>query len=93
MSNFTLLTQEQCYGSEKLDIFQKRGLTSAITDFSILSGGYVSDIHINNNNSLDNKTGFYWTKSNYNNLSYGPTNICIVGIDGNQHFMGITDTI
>ena len=42
MSNFTFLTQEQCFGkdesdkTDKLDILKKRGTKAAITDFSIL---------------------------------------------------------
>ncbi len=61
MSNFTFLTEEQCYSD--LDIFKKRGTKAAITDFSILLGGYVSNYHIGNDGSLEGRTGFYWTKS------------------------------
>ncbi len=43
MSNFTFLTQEQCFESDKLDILKKRGTKAAITDFSILLGAYVSE--------------------------------------------------
>lgn len=63
MSNLTFLTQEQCFESEKLDILQKRGTKAAITDFSILLGGYVSDYHVDNDSSLEGRTGYYWTKS------------------------------
>ena len=63
MSNFTFLTQEQCFGSDKLDILKKRGIKAAITDFSILLGAYVSDYHIDNDSSLEGRTGYYWTKS------------------------------
>lgn len=52
MSNLTFLTQEQCFGSEKLDILQKRGTTAAITDFSILLGGEVSNYNYIDNSSL-----------------------------------------
>lgn len=67
MSNLTFLTREQCFESEKLDILQKRGTKAAITDFSILLGGWV-DInkyywHIDGDDSLEGRTGFYWTKS------------------------------
>ena len=63
MSNLTFLTQEQYFESEKLDILQKRGTKAAITDFSILLGGYVSDYNIDSDSSLEGRTGFYWTKS------------------------------
>ena len=67
MSNLTFLTQEQCFESEKLDILQKRGTKAAITDFSILLGGWVTrDIsywHIDGDSSLEGRSGYYWTKS------------------------------
>ena len=46
-----------------LDILEKRGTKAAITDFSILLGAYVSDYHIDNDSSLEGRTGYYWTKS------------------------------
>ena len=63
MSDFTFLTQEQCFGDDKLDILKIRGTKAAVTDFSILLGAYVSSNHIDNDSSLEGKTGFYWTKS------------------------------
>ena len=64
MSNLTFLTQEQCFESDKLDILEKRGTRAAITDFSILLGGYVSDSwHIDSDDSLEGRTGYYWTRS------------------------------
>ena len=63
MSDFTFLTQEQCFGSDKLDILKKRGNKAVITDFSILLGAYVSNYHIANDSSLEGRTGYYWTKS------------------------------
>ena len=65
MSNFTFLTEEQYFGSDKLDILEKRGTKAAITDFSILLGAYVSDHHVDNDSSLEGRTGYYWTKSDY----------------------------
>ena len=63
MSNFTFLTQEQCFESDKLDILKKRGTKAAITDFSVLLGGWVSSEHVENDSSLEGRTGYYWTKS------------------------------
>ena len=63
MSDFTFLTQEQCFERDKLDILEKRGTQAAITDFSILLGAYVSDYHVENDSSLEGRTGYYWTKS------------------------------
>ena len=63
MSNFTFLTEEQCFGNDKLDILGKRGTQAAITDFSILLGAYVPDLNVDNDSSLEVRTGCYWTKS------------------------------
>ena len=63
MSDFTFLTEEQYFGDDKLDILKKRGTQAAITDFSILLGAYVSGYHIDNDSSLEGRTGWYWTKS------------------------------
>ena len=64
MSNLTFVTQEQCFGSKKLDIFEKRGTKAAITDFAIALGGYVSSgSHIDSDPSLKGRTGWYWIKS------------------------------
>ncbi len=63
MSGFTFLTEEQYFGSDKLKILKKRGTKAAITDFSILLGANVSNNHIKNDNSLEGRTGDYWTKS------------------------------
>ena len=66
MSDFTFLTEEQCFGANQLDILKKRGIKAAITDFSILLGAYFADrYHIDNDNSLEGRTGNYWTKSDY----------------------------
>ena len=63
MSDFTFLTEEQCFGNDKLDILKKRGIRAALTDFSILLGAFVFHDHIANNSSLEGRTGSYWTKS------------------------------
>ena len=64
MSNFTFLTEEQCFGNDKLDILNKRGTQAVITDFSVLLGGWVLDAHVVGNDSfLEGRTGLYWTKS------------------------------
>ena len=84
MSNFTFLTEEQCFGSDKLDIFEKRGIKAAVTDFSMLLGGTVGkaenkDEHIDTDSSLEGRTGYYWTKSNTVN-----TRVNLVCANGNR---------
>ncbi len=64
MDDFTFLTKEQCFGDDKLDILRKRGTKAAITDFSILLGGNVASLyHIDSDDPLEGRTGYYWNKS------------------------------
>lgn len=65
MLDFTFLTKEQCYDSSKiLEILKKRGTIAPITDFAILLGGFVDDkYHYNNSDSLEDRSGYYWTSS------------------------------
>ena len=82
MSEFTFLTEEQCFGSDKLNILEKRGTKAAISDFSILLGGYVDDDeHIDGDSSLEGRTGYYWTKSDdgYNDAR-------VVGASGDSSY-------
>ena len=81
MSDFTFLTEEQCFGNDKLDILKKRGTQAAITDFSILLGAYVSDYHIDNDSSLEGRTGYYWTKSDD-----GDNDARVVDDDGSRDY-------
>lgn len=67
MCKLTFLTQEQCFESDKLDIFGKRGTKAAVTDFYILLGGAVENFlgyqHIDSDSSLEGRTAYYWTRS------------------------------
>lgn len=68
MNNFTFLTDEQIFGNNKLDIISRYGTKCAITDFSILLGGYVSsDDYTSEGNTRKDRTGWWWTKTPYNN--------------------------
>ncbi len=77
MSDLTLLTEDQCWGPSKLDIFKKRGAQAVITDFSILLGGGVSNNYVHNDNALENRTGYYWTRT-----EDGTNDMRIVGASG-----------
>ena len=84
MSDFTFLTEEQYFGDDKLDILEKRGTKAAITDFSILLGAYVSDYHIDNDSSLEGRTGYYWTKSDD-----GDNDACVVRAPGHRNYLTV----
>ena len=62
--DFTFLAEEQIFGNSQLEILQKYGTKCAITDFAILLGGDVtSDEFTSEGNTLNNRTGWWWTKS------------------------------
>ena len=81
MSNFTFLTEEQYFGDDKLDILERRGTKAAITDFSVLLGGWVSSEHVENDSSLEGRTGYYWTKSDD-----GDNDARVVDVFGYSHY-------
>lgn len=61
--NINIITEEQLY---KLDFIHKTGMKAAITDFSILLGGEITDAYFTNEgNELRHRTGWYWTDSAY----------------------------
>ena len=87
MSNFTFLTEEQCYGRDKLDILEKRGIKAAITDFSVLLGGFVvseHSEHVENDSSLEGRTGYYWTKSDN-----GENDARVVDVYGDRDYRNV----
>ena len=86
MSNFTFLTREQIMFSEQLDIIRKYGSRCAITDFSILLGGFVPSSYYT---IEGNRTGSWWTKS-----ANGDNNVFKIGFDGDISLFyggGLTD--
>ena len=85
MSDFTFLTEEQCFGDEQLDVLKKRGTKSAITDFSVLLGGYIDDdYHIDSDSSLEGRTGYYWTKSDD-----GDNDARVVYVHGDSYYLSV----
>ena len=80
MLDLTFLTEEQIFGNSQLDILRRYGTKCAITDFSILLGGYVSDgWYTDEGNSKKDRTGYWWTRSDdgYNDAR-------VVGKDGDR---------
>lgn len=63
--NLTLLGIDNYFGNNKLSIFEKMGVKAAITDFAILSGGYVSNNCFVDygDNKLADRTGYYWSRT------------------------------
>ena len=86
MNNFTFLTDEQLFGDNKLDIISRHGTKCAITDFSILLGGYVSsDYYTSEGNTKKDRTGWWWTKS-----SDGNNDAHVVNEKGNRSWRAVT---
>ena len=71
----TILTKEQVYGDNKLNIFKVIDPKAAVSDTAILRGAYVSNYHVDNDSSLRGRTGYYWLQNSDRDgdvLSIGP---------------------
>lgn len=63
-NEFTLLSDEQTFGSRKIDVIKQLGGKCAISDFAILLGAYVSsDYHVDGDSSLKGRTGWWYLSS------------------------------
>ena len=63
-NEFTLLSDEQTFGSRKIDVIERLGGKCAISDFAILLGAYVSDdYHVDDDSSLKGRTGWWYLSS------------------------------
>ena len=86
MNNFTFLTDEQIFGNNQLDIISRYGTKCAITDFSILLGGYVSsDYYTSEGNARKDRTGWWWTKS-----SDGDNDAIVVSKSGDRSWFNVS---
>ena len=73
----TLLKEEQIYGENRLKIFDVIGTKASVTDYAILCGAYASPIDYVREEKLENRAGWYWTKTDD-----GRNDACAVGNDG-----------
>ena len=63
-NEFTLLSDEQTFGSQQIDVIDKMGGMCAISDFAIILGAYVSDdYHVDGDRSLKGRTGWWYLSS------------------------------
>lgn len=66
MTKCTLLTDEQTFGNNKLDILNKYGTICAPTDFAILLGAYVSSsFHTSDGDDNKYRAGWWWLQTPY----------------------------
>lgn len=83
MNKFTLLSDEQIFGEEKIGLLKRYGTLCAISDFAILLGGEVSQ-------TVSTKEGEFtcgwWTKS-----FYDEENVRIVCEDGTSDYECVID--
>lgn len=87
MSNltFSLPTDNNLY--KQNSIFKSYGARAAITDFAIVTSGFVSSVyHVNNENTLENRCGDYWFIIDNNNrrTTDGDNLICNYYDSGNR---------
>ena len=79
-NEFTLLSDEQTFGSQQIDVIKKMGGKCAISDFAILLGAYVSsDYHVDGDNSMRGRTGWWYLSS-----SFGDGDVRDVNKDGDR---------
>ena len=79
-NEITLLSEEQVFGSNKIDVIEQLGKKCEISDFAILLGGYVSDNeHVSDYRSLKDRTGWWQLSS-----SDGDGDVCSVLSQGNR---------
>ena len=82
----TLLSEQEVWGvngGRQLDVLEKYGTMSAITDLVILTGGYCEDscsYMAPDDNSLKGRTGWVYTRS-----SDGNGDVCGVDSDGSRY--------
>ena len=83
----TLLSKEDIYGSNQLEVLEKYGLQAAMTDLTILTGCLVEErlSNVPDDDTLKGRSSIWWTKSSdgdgdiivvdeeYNKDSYGET--------------------
>lgn len=87
MEKLTLLEENQIFGDSAIEIIRKRGTKTAITDYAMLLGGYVSDNYsVDDSNSLDKRTGWYWTKTKDNDNDEYINNACMVNVAGYKEY-------
>lgn len=88
MAEITFLTQNQVYGKNRLEGFKEIGSKAAITDFAIVTGGYVSSTYLASSDcgsvykDLEERTGHYWTRTIQDNQ------VCIVNEAGESDRAG-----
>ena len=79
---FTLLSDEQTFGSQEIDVIERLGTKCALSDFAILLGAYVSsDYHVDENSSSKGRTGWWYLSS-----SGGVGAVCYVTEGGGRAY-------
>ena len=79
---FSLLSDEQTFGSRKIDVIRQMGCKCAISDFAILLGAYASDdCHIADVSSLKGRTGWWYSSS-----SHGAGDVSVVNKEGDWSY-------
>lgn len=63
----TLLEKEQVYGEKRLKVFDLIGTSAALTDYAILCGAFVAEDFYVGEEELENRTSWYWTKTDAGN--------------------------
>lgn len=83
LGDFTFLTDEQLFGDKQLEVLKKYGVRMAVSDFSILLGGFVrfESQYTSEGQDLKDRAGYYFSSS-----SDGNGDVRAVNADGSRNF-------
>ena len=84
LGDFTFLTEEQLFGEKKLEVLKKYGMRMAVSDFSILLGGFVrfETQYTSEGQDLKDRAGNYFSSS-----SDGAGDVRAVDSDGFRKYI------
>lgn len=64
INEIRLLTKEEMFGTQKLDILKRTGVIAGVTDYAILNGAFVSrKNHVDNDSTLKGRTSWGYLMS------------------------------
>lgn len=86
--NTTLLTEDQIWGNQALDVMKKYGTRTALTDLAIVSGGLMGR---STTTSEGERSGYIWSASadisgDVRTVDSGGLRHCITPLDGRTPF-------
>jgi len=93
-NEFTLLSDEQTFGSHKIDVIKSLGTKCAVSDFAILLGAKVSGYdHVSDNRSLKDRTCCWYLSSSNGHVCTVSESGDFLWTDPGRRFYGIRPSL